>query len=354
MKLAFFCAGSATQGMGHLLRCLALAQEVVSQQGSVLFCLDEVASKLAKSRSDWVGEIITVDDTFCATNFEHRSFSSEQLIDWVVVDAYHVQISFFRACKATQSKLLLFDDLHYQQALHWADVVVNVAVESVDDVPQYRAVKHITRFAVGSEYVLLRKEFTHISPKPFATRRYLTLCFGGSDPDNLTCEILKSLFIRYANVAFSLPIQVVTGPGYQYLNELETVLTLFRGKVEIVHRHNVQTMAEIWNDTRLAISAGGGAQFELKACRTPSILVVVAENQRQASLASQREGWCKTLVYHNELAKFKEHLLDSLDLLLQNPNILKNMSDYTRKSKRSLGAPQLLNLLKLSPKEEAQ
>lgn len=345
MKLAFFCAGSATQGMGHLLRCLAFAQEVVSQQGSVLFFLNETASNLAKNRSDWVGEIITVDDTFCAANFEHHVFISEQPIEWIVVDAYHVHASFFRACKATQSKLLLFDDLHYQQALHWADVVVNAAVESIDDVPQYREVKHITRFALGAEYVLLRKEFTCISRKPFATRRYLTVCFGGSDPDNLTCEILKSLAPKFTNLAFSLPIQVVTGPAFQYLNELETVLSLYRGKVEIVHRHNVQNMAEIWHNTRLAISAGGGAQFELKACGTPSILVVVAENQRQASMASQREGWCKTLVFKKDVFTLAMQITTEVSCFFQNKERLTEMHRATCTHHFSQGTSNLLRLL---------
>jgi spore coat polysaccharide biosynthesis predicted glycosyltransferase SpsG len=43
----------------------------------------------------------------------------------------------------------------------------------------------------------------------------------------------------------------------------------------------------------LAVSAAGGSQFELLACAVPAMLVVVAENQKNASQEAASQGWCK-------------------------------------------------------------
>ena len=42
------------------------------------------------------------------------------------------------------------------------------------------------------------------------------------------------------------------------------------------------------------VSAAVGTQFELLACQTPSLLLVVADNQLNATEQSSQQGWCVT------------------------------------------------------------
>ena len=50
----------------------------------------------------------------------------------------------------------------------------------------------------------------------------------------------------------------------------------------------------MWSNARLAIAAAGGSQFELAACLTPSVLLVVADNQVNATQQAATQGWCES------------------------------------------------------------
>jgi spore coat polysaccharide biosynthesis predicted glycosyltransferase SpsG len=73
-------------------------------------------------------------------------------------------------------------------------------------------------------------------------------------------------------------------------------------------------------NTQLALSAAGGSQFELLACATPSILVVVAENQKRASQDAESQGWCQVIdsdrLSVNELVTQCLYLWQHSELLL--------------------------------------
>ena len=102
-------------------------------------------------------------------------------------------------------------------------------------------------------------------------------------------------------------------------------------------------MADLWCHSRLAIAAAGGSQFELVACETPSVLLMIAENQRNASEQAAEQGWCVV-----------RQAIDNLDLpalaaqvsMLWADNAqLNNMSQAAADVAVTDGAWQLLNAI---------
>ena len=338
MHVVFFTEGSHRSGMGHLLRCLALAQTLKARNHKVTFVLDPASTELANSRMDWVGDIATVIQNFTPITWDELSLYSFATIDWVIIDSYGVHDSFFSSARQFSGKIALFDDLTYEK-FDCIDVLINSAIEP-DESAYYYQNNDSVFLALGCDYLLLRAEFTSVEPIPIVLREYVTICFGGADLDNLTVKALRLLSKNWD----VQKIRVVTGPAYSHLDELEEMLKRLNDN-RIVHQHNVQNMASIWNSSRLVVSAGGGAQFELKACHTPAILVVVAENQKVASMNSQAHGWCRTLIYEGNKAIFWAQLTDLYASLVGDEDCLLGMQKMAAKNTLSNGAARLSRLL---------
>lgn len=279
MYCAFIVRASAQIGMGHLMRCMALAQALLKKGHTATFLLDQETQVLANSQQDWCGDIV-YSDYDDAVDEQISCFCEKQtlVLDWIIIDGYNFDRDF---CFAWQNKgfkvALIDDDIH--QSPYAADLLINPSTEKTitdDGIP----------ILAGSQYRMLRREFVTARQLPQSQRHFLTLSFGGSDPANITIPLLSIL----DKLRIKAPIRVVTGQAYPHLPELTAILG--RCSMDVEHVHAAQNMAEVWSETKLAVSAAGGSQFELAVCAIPSVLVVVADNQLQASQRAAHEGWC--------------------------------------------------------------
>ncbi|GAE87810.1 hypothetical protein [Acetivibrio straminisolvens] len=72
-------------------------------------------------------------------------------------------------------------------------------------------------------------------------------------------------------------------------------------------------MSEIMLKSDMAISAGGSTLYELCACGTPTLAIVIADNQREMVDMMSSEGYIISLGWHGELADME--LLQKIKLL---------------------------------------
>lgn len=291
MRVAFRVDGSPSMGLGHLMRCMAMAQGLAESGHQVFFYVSEDSLQFCRERTDWVGEIFTLTHVDKVLEPEWLVEQCVKLhADWLMLDGYHFEQTYRLALKSHKFKLAVFDDINNSGALY-ADLVINGAPNAV--LLDYATTAPRALLAIGQEYQVLRQEFLQANKKPWSERENLTLMFGGSDPKNLTIGLLKALNKRKP----TMPITVITGAAYHALAELQNLIS--NSDLEITHLHDCQNMAEVLENTRLAISAAGGSQFELRACAVPTILVVVADNQLLASQDAAHQGWCQLATSHD-------------------------------------------------------
>ena len=314
MRVIFRVEGEPNIGLGHVMRCMALAQRLVGDGHVVFFFMSQRSQHFCQNRADWPGKIFPIVDI--AKNAEPEWLITQCLelrADWLVVDGYQFDLDYRQSLQSKVFKVAIFDDMNNSGALY-ADMVINGALNA--SLHNYQLTAPKALLAIGKNYQVLRQEFLQLSNKKWADRKSLTLMFGGSDPNNLSLLVLQSLH----KVDVSMPITIITGAAYNGLSDLAELIK--NSGLDITHLHDCQNMAAVLVNTRLALSAAGGSQFELLACATPSILVVVAENQKNASQDAVSQGWCQ--VVNNDDSSAEKLVMLCLSLW-QQPELLRTM-----------------------------
>jgi UDP-2,4-diacetamido-2,4,6-trideoxy-beta-L-altropyranose hydrolase len=342
MHIAFRVDGNEVIGLGHLMRCLALAQHGQNRFDKISFLVTKATHRQALKREDWVGEIILVEDSLHDVN--HISdFCSNNKVDFLVLDGYHFTSEYRKALSLAlrETFIVAIDDNNDMGALY-AHCIVNPNGHALS--LNYEDTQPHSNCCLGTHFRILRKEFVLNEAqrrKAFLldTRDQLTIILGGADTQNLSLLLADALAKALPNI----PINVITGSAYSHSKALDE----FTSNSPFVHHlHNVQNVSTVFLRSRLVISAGGSTQYELQALCTPALLLVVANNQYQATKRSSEEGRAH---YFNMLDQFDlTCLLSKIIDLWNSSEALANMQRANRTQANTIGADNIFNaLLKL-------
>jgi spore coat polysaccharide biosynthesis predicted glycosyltransferase SpsG len=136
----------------------------------------------------------------------------------------------------------------------------------------------------GLPYVILKTEFRGIPLKPIAARaENILICQGGSDTYGMTPRICSALRALEGNPE----IHVVLGPAF--LHEEELVRALGEDRRFHIHR-NLPSLWPRMVAADLCVSAAGMTSLELAAAGVPMILVVTEAKEAETASLLQRDG----------------------------------------------------------------
>lgn len=261
------CDGSSAIGLGHLVRCLALAQMLQDNYEISFVCLTipkSIQNDIINSSFRLI-KITNELDFFPLIN-EHQI---------VVLDGYHFTSEFQKKIKNTGATLVCIDDIH--NLFYHADLIINHS--PIVSEKEYETILN-TKFALGIKYALLRTSFLNqakIKRTEYQTKS-VVLCFGGADPENLTIKTLEVLF--HCNDLNR--INVITGSSYQH----NDTLNKFVLKDKRIHHYksiSEQRMLQILVESEYAIVPASGVLLEAIATGCKIIYGYYADNQKETS-----------------------------------------------------------------------
>lgn len=256
--------GNSEIGLGHLIRCSALAHMLKHQYG-ISFCCREIPDKLVKEfKKDSFQCIIIKDEKEFLDRLSSKNIA--------VIDGYNFSINYQKQIKATGAKLVCIDDLHEREFV--ADLVINHApgIEPHD----YDA-RPYSQFALGLDYSLLRPAFLKQAKRTRQIENIETvlICFGGSDPCGLTIQTIRVVtkFDSFRKII------VITGSAFNETLELDQLL---RSDNRIDHRRklNEMQMLDSMLEAGLAIVPASGILYEALSAGCKVISGYSADNQR--------------------------------------------------------------------------
>jgi UDP-2,4-diacetamido-2,4,6-trideoxy-beta-L-altropyranose hydrolase len=330
---------STFMGIGHVMRCLALAQAFQDSGGRVVVAMAQSTLSILK-RLDAEGIEVVRLSSIPGSMQDAIEFSCVALsrqASWAILDGYQFDSDYQLSLKEAGLKTLVVDDMgeceHY-----YSDLVLNQNAHA--DATMYRNCESYTTLLLGPRYAMLRREFNSWREWKRgipAVAKNILVSMGGSDPNNVTLQVVRTL--RSLNLA-ETKITIVVGGSNPNLDLLRQEL---KASETIELAHDPSNMPELMARADVAISAAGSTCWEMCLLGLPSILLDLAPNQLPLAQTLDQTG---SSIHAGSSEKVGEkELARKLQSLLLSRELRDKMSRRTREWVDGKGAERVLAAL---------
>lgn len=290
----FFRADASTElGIGHVMRCLTLADQLHNLGAQCHFICAELPGHAASriiSRGFSVhlieaqnGNIDAKTDALAC----QKILSAEQAA-WLVVDHYALSIDWQHRLRPFCRRLGVIDDLANRQ--HDCDLLIDPNWFGEQTSARYQQyVPANSLQLLGPAYALLRPEYATLRaqlPERSAVIRRVLVTMGGSDPTNEITKVLQAMSVPELQ---PLALDIVCGQQHPALPLLQ-LLAAQRGGVTLFE--SLPSLAGLMMRADLMICAGGSTNWERLCLGLPALVISTAENQQAMNQALAADGLC--------------------------------------------------------------
>ena len=263
----FRADGNEKIAMGHVMRCLSIADAAREQGESAAFLLaDGQAVPLLRQRGY---EAIVLDSPWDDMEAELpalRRAVRERGIQKLLIDSYQVTPRYLEEASQMASTVYM-DDL--DRFRYPVDALVYYAADWESHHYQER---YHNKLFLGPQYAPLRKAFQNCGKKRInPVAKNLLLLSGGTDPYGILGKLLARIDRRCYE-----RIEVICGmydPQYGRLQEL------YQGEANLYFYQAVSDMEAHMGRACMAVTAGGTTLYELCAMGVPTVSYSMADNQ---------------------------------------------------------------------------
>ena len=304
-------------GTGHVMRCRALAHAwQAAGGGQVIFAMAAAkgaAPALERLLRGEGAELLFVPHP--PGSLEDAQYTARAAAAagarWIVADGYAFDEQYQRTVRGTTQRLVVVDDYGHTER-YPADLVLNQNLGAAAAL--YPDLGPCTRLLLGTRYTLLRREFWPWRGEQRqvpARAENVLVTMGGGDADNVTLRVLEAL----ASCEATLRVRAVAGASNPHLDRLREAADA-RAGVELLH--SVEDMPSLMAWADMAVSAAGVTCWELAFMGVPTVLLVLADNQRPSAENAHEAGVAQNLgdaaaVAKAEIAAAVDHLAAAVD-----------------------------------------
>jgi UDP-2,4-diacetamido-2,4,6-trideoxy-beta-L-altropyranose hydrolase len=278
--ILFRCDGTPETGLGHVSRCVALA-EALGECGFVcrFFGRFGVGAADMLNGADMgfyfsTGETSGEEDLECILQTIRKESAKG-----VVIDSYFVNERYVAMIDREGVSVLVIDDFNRLQRYECA-ALLNFTVAATD--LKYPAGNQI--YLLGPEYLLVRQRIRlqrRMAKPQIGDVRRVLVAMGGVDSLNSTCQVVN-VFLRSGQ---HLSVHVVVGRDYAYHKDLALLVQHFsEGSVATQLLDLADEFA--WAD--LCVCGGGLTKYESAYMGVPT--AVLSQNLEQAQETIQFVG----------------------------------------------------------------
>ncbi|MDP3278767.1 MAG: UDP-2,4-diacetamido-2,4,6-trideoxy-beta-L-altropyranose hydrolase [Deltaproteobacteria bacterium] len=315
-----------TIGLGHLMRCFALAQACRDLGAEVTFALSSPVPSLApRFESERIHTVILGEEP--GSEADCKATAAAILtakVMRVVIDGYHFTESFQRALQQAGASVMTIDD-NAEVGQYVSEWIFNQNLHA--DASLYPNRPESTQLLLGAQYVLLRRDFVTkgtaarvVSP----TAQNILVTLGGGDQDNVT----EQVFLALKLIREPLTIRMVVGAANPHFERLHTIITTTHHHHHVELIRNVEDMRSLMMWADFAITGAGSTCWEACYLGLPFSTIIVADNQVAIANRLDQRGAAYNLGWHTALdpATLSNRLLK----LFNDPAKRQRMSDTGR------------------------
>jgi spore coat polysaccharide biosynthesis predicted glycosyltransferase SpsG len=273
-KFFILCDSNSSSGLGHLVRCISLAEELTNIY-HIVFLGDysETAQRiLTKYQQSYLLQTAVLSDRILL--LPENSL--------VIIDSYQLQTSMLRS----DLRLILIDDFCELNA-YPVDGVINFTINAVN---YNYCLKGAKNQALGLDYYLphpaIKKQY--LSAKPEV--RKILIIIGSGDQYGIANRLLD--FFESIECSYDF---VVLGTN----NALDCKSRPFK----VTHIPMTTNIIENYSWADLCITSGGLAKYECAYLGKPSLVISLTENELLETSFFAAYGFCYDAGLYSELKK---------------------------------------------------
>jgi UDP-2,4-diacetamido-2,4,6-trideoxy-beta-L-altropyranose hydrolase len=265
MNIAFRVDSSSNIGLGHLMRCLVLAEQY--KQYNVLFFSQDLNGNANKKIIDKGYKLVLLNDNSIDELTKKIDLFN---ISNIVFDHYSIDYKFEKKVKEKNgTHILSFDDVYKK---HYCDILLNHNIYAKAE--NYKnLVPKFCEIRCGKKYTLIRDDFKEVELKKSTNEKKeikILISLGATDSNNIGLKVLKSI-IEIKNVEISF---VTTNSNNNILK-----LKNFANKNKNINIYVDCNIAEKMSQSDIAIITPSVIAHEAMFLKLPFITIKTADNQ---------------------------------------------------------------------------
>ena len=288
-------------GTGHVMRCMTLAEELKKKKADISFiCCEHKGNMIGfiKQKGYTVHSLPSNIDMEEDARLTRKILEDETVYyDWIIIDHYGIDASWETPLRKFAKKIMVIDDLANRR--HNCDILLDQNYSGNRKRYNGLVPEHCIQL-LGPEYALLRPQFReareNLRERDGGVKKILVF-MGGADPTNETGKVLKALNLLNRD---DIAIAVVIGASNPFKNELE-ILT--KRMPNTACYFQVENMAELMAHVDLCLGASGSTTWERCCLGLPSIVIILADNQKDIAEELEKEGVVVNMGWHENVTE---------------------------------------------------
>lgn len=333
-NIAIYAETGESVGLGHLIRCSAIAEELCKKNKVMLltskgfnvsaFCVENIRYlQIVSPRKS--NEMFMVS---------LKNILEKEDIEIVLLDSYYITYKILFEINKCY-KLVVFDgNCKYPANV---DMVINYTLKANREI----YIQHYDRkvmLAIGCEYFPLRASFRQTDP--ISIEKKVKNIFVSVGASSVSIEIIR-LFLLIKEIDEDLNIYAAGDKKLHDLGEIK--------KDKKIHLFsNIKDIEIIMKKCDVAVTAAGTTIYELMFLGIPTVTFAIAENQLSNKHIKNILLWCGLIdiaADKYQWNKYKKIIQDRLCILLESYDVRKKMSEDGMRFIDGLGAVRIAGLI---------
>lgn len=353
-KILFRLDADEIIGYGHLIRCMALAAElgksvdtievkfIMRKSAEIPYEVIRLKTQYTKVKAeDYICEVIDNEIQ------EMIEILENEKPDCIIIDNYGISREYIQSIRQYAKKIVLIDDCNPKVSKYEIDMIINgnCYAKEIDYDKKIKAL-------LGSEYAIVRQEFRNCKKHIIRNKvEKIAISSGGSDPINVMVKMIQAAKEAIKDNE-AIEVYVIIGAGFTLDNiksiqkEIET-----NEKFVLVYHAN---MADIMTKVDFFVTASGSTLNELAATGTPSISIILSENQIMCGKEMLEKNVTMNLGWYNKISI--DEFANVIKKIMNEKKIRMKMSQNGQKLIDGNGVKRItekiLELIKLKKNEQ--
>jgi UDP-2,4-diacetamido-2,4,6-trideoxy-beta-L-altropyranose hydrolase len=270
VKIYFRADASSNIGLGHITRCLGIA-DMLKKSYKCFFFIRETDDSIIQLIENKGYEFHTLKN---GRTFQEEAETlclnlSTPCI--LVLDGYSFNERYQEILIKANIRLVSIVDI--SNGLFLSHVIINHSIGA--EAMSYKTALY-TRKYLGLKYALIRQEFIVKASDKFVNSEDLLICFGGTDVNNLTKKIADMLIGRCSN-----KINIIIGRAFAYKKDLDFWAEDYKERVSIFYDLSESDVIQIMKQSGIAVLSASSIAIEyLSITNGKLFLMQTADNQQ--------------------------------------------------------------------------